>query len=360
MRQYQDLLRRVVGQGDVQFEPRTQEYILGVSSALSNYDMKEGFPLVTTKNVPPRLPFEEVLWKLRGEKNIKSLVERDIHIWDANGFDRHLKKQGLKDKIPKHSLEWNEEFAKYKDRIKTDADFAIQAGDLGPVYGYQWRHGFHRPDGKEIDQLKNVITEIKNKPGSRYHILNAWNPSDLPEMALGPCPFWHQFTVYGNSLDLTMAQRSCDVFLGVPFNIAQDAFFANLVAQETGLDPRFFNHLLVNVHSYLGVPPRANFWTNPENVIKFQKKFNSITKREDYLDLRENYLTNAGPEKEGSERKDHIPFILEQLSKEPRPLPQIQLSHGDFFEMIKKPAKEIAMITDYNPHKWDSRAEMAV
>ncbi len=360
MEQYHNLLKRVIGQGDVQFEPRTQEYILGVSSALSNYDLREGFPLVTTKNVPPRLPFEEVLWKLRGEKNVRPLVERDVHIWDANAFDRHLKRQGLKDKIPKHSLEWNEEFAKYQGRIKTDAEFASDAGDLGPVYGYQWRHGFHQPDGKEIDQLKKVISEIKNRPGSRYHILNAWNPSDLPEMALGPCPFWHQFTVYGKSLDLTMVQRSCDVFLGVPFNIAQDAFFANLVAQETGLDPRFFNHLLVNVHSYLGVPPRANFWTNPDNVTEFQKKFNSITKREDYLDLRENYLINSGPEKEGSERKDHIPFILEQLSKEPRSLPQIQLSSGDFFELIKKPAKEIATITEYNPHKWDSRAEMAV
>ncbi len=360
MEQYHNLLKRVVGQGDVQFEPRTQEYILGVSSALSSYDMREGFPLVTTKNVPPRLPFEEVLWKLRGEKNVRPLVERDIHIWDANAFDRYLKNQGLKDKIPKHSLEWNEEFVKYQSRIKTDAEFAEMAGDLGPVYGYQWRHGFHRQDGKEIDQLKNVLESIKSRPGSRYHVLNAWNPSDLPEMALGPCPFWHQFTVYGNNLDLTMVQRSCDVFLGVPFNIAQDAFFANLVAQETGTNPRFFNHSLVNVHSYLGVPPRADFWTNPENVKEFQNRFNSITKREDYLDLRESYLTKAGPEKIGSERKDHIPFILEQLSKEPRPLPQIQLSRGDFFDLINKPVKEIATITGYYPHKWDSRAEMAV
>ena len=358
MKQYHDLLKRVLGEGDVQYEPRTQEYILGVSAALSTYDLREGFPLVTTKNVPPRLPFEEVLWKLRGGRNVKPLVDRDIHIWDANAFDRYLKKQSLREKFPKHSSEWNEEFVRYQARIKTDPVFAAEAGDLGPVYGYQWRHGFKRGD-KEVDQLKNMLVAMKEKPGSRYHVLNAWNPSDLPDMALGPCPFWHQFTIYGKEMDLTMVQRSCDVFLGVPFNIAQDSFLAHLVAQETGKQPRFFHHSLVNVHSYLGVPPRANFWTEGDNVVEFQRRFSSINRREDYLDLRDWYLSRAGSESAGNEKKDHVPFILTQLSKEPRGLPTIAVASAPFFDLIEKPANEVATVSGYSPHKWDSKAEMA-
>jgi len=359
MWQYHDLLKRVIGEGTVQFEPRTQEYTIGVSAAQSIYDLRDGFPLVTTKNVPPRLPFEEVLWKLRGEHGVKSFVDRGIRIWDANAFDRHLKKTGQGINFPKHSEAWNTGFERYKQRLETDSEFAATAGDLGPVYGYQWRHGFRRADGTEIDQLKNLIGNIREKPGSRYHILDAWNPSDLPEMALPPCPFWHQFTVYGKEMDLTMIQRSCDVFLGVPFNIAQDALLAHLVAQEVGLNPRFFNHSLINVHSYLGVAPRANFWMNSDKVTEFQTKFNGITRREDYLDLRDWYLNSAGPESEGNERKDHVPFILEQLSKEPRDLPKIAIASGNLLDLIERPAKEVATVTGYNPHKWDSRAWMA-
>lgn len=359
MRQYQNLLKRVVGEGTVQFEPRTQEYTIGVSAAQSIYDLREGFPLVTTKKIVPRLPFEEVLWKMRGEHSVASLVKRGLRFWDANAFDRHLKKSGKSSEVPKHSEDWHREFESYQKRLETDPEFASSAGDLGPVYGYQWRHGFKKSDGTEIDQLRKLIRGIKEKPGSRYHILDAWNPSDLDEMALPPCPFWHQFTVYGNEMDLTMVQRSCDVYLGVPFNIAQDSLLAHLVAQETGLKPRFFNHSLVNVHAYLGVAPRANFWTDPENVAEFQRRFNAITDRQDYVDLRKWYVEKAGDEGKGQETKDHMPFILEQLSKEPRPLPTIQITPGNLFDLIEKPAKEVAKITGYDPHDWDSKAWMA-
>ena len=147
--------------------------------------------------------------------------------------------------------------------------------------------------------------------------------------------------------------------MGVPFNIAQDSFLANLVAQETGKDPRFFNHSLVNVHAYLGVPPRANFWTDRENVDEFQRRFNSISAREDFLELRDWYLARAEPESLGNERKDHIPFILEQLSKEPRRLPIIELVQGNLLDLIERPAKEIVTVKGYDPHKWDAKAEMA-
>lgn len=361
MQQYHTLFREILGRGDVQFEPRTEEYILGISAWHSTYDLRKGFPLTTTKKVPPRLPFEEVFWKLRGERNVKSLVDRKIHFWSANAFDRHLKNSGLNAAFPKHTPAWNSEFAKYKQKLEDDPTFAATAGDLGPVYGYQWRHGFER-EGREFDQLVSLLQDIKKRPGSRYHILNAWNPSDLPDMALGPCPFWHQFTIYGSMMDLTMVQRSCDVFLGAPFNLAQDSLLLHMVARETGYTPRFFNHTPLNAHAYLGVQPRSNFWINADNVTEFQRRFSAIgaDDRNSYLELRAWYLGEAGPESEGNERKDHVPFMLEQLSKEPGSLPTIHfLNDVPLLEAIQRPTDELVSVTNYNPAIWDSKATMA-
>jgi len=358
MKQYHDLLKQILGRGDVEYEPRTKTHTIGISGAFSVYDLREGFPLMTTKNVPPRLPFEEVLWKLRGERNVKGLVDRNVHIWTANAFDRHLREKDLREEIPKHSQRWNEEFDSYKERIATDPEFASTAGDLGPVYGYQWRH-WRGPRGGEVDQLTNLLNNIREKPGSRYHALSSWNVGELSEMALGPCPFWHQFSVYGDNIDLTMVQRSCDVFLGVPFNITQDALLLELVARETGLKPRFFKHMPINVHDYLGVSPRSDFWDNQGNISEFQRRFREVTDRDGYSKLKDWYLENAPAESKGNENKDHTPFILEQLSKEPRALPRIELADIPLLEAIHKSALEIATITGYKPHKWDSKATMA-
>lgn len=359
MEQYHELLKEILGRGDVQFEPRTREYIMGISSWQSTYDLRDGFPLITTKNVPPRLPFEELFWKLRGERNVKGLVDRNVHIWTANAFDRYLKSNDLSGEFPKHSKEWNEEFERYSQKIAKDSEFAKESGDLGPVYGYQWRH-WRNSQGEEVDQLVNLLKGIKERPGSRYHILSSWNVGDLPDMALGPCPFWHQFSVFGDNIDLTMVQRSCDVFLGVPFNIAQDSLLAHLVAEETGFQPRLFNHSYVNVHAYLGVPPRADFWTDEKNVEEFQSRFGRIRKKYEYLNLRDWYLENAPPESEGNEKKDHIPFILEQLSKPPRELPSLEILNDlPLLEAIHMPPLEVVEVEGYEPHRWSSRASMA-
>ena len=179
-------------------------------------------------------------------------------------------------------------------------------------------------------------------------------------MALGPCPFWHQFSIFGEDMDLTMVQRSCDVFLGVPFNIAQDSLLLYLIANETGFQPRFFNHSYVNVHSYLGVPPRSDFWVEDGNVREFQKKFRKIKDREYYLRLKEWYLGTAPNETEGNERKDHIPFILEQLSKLPAQLPSIIKTRiAPLTELINTSPMDCVEITGYNPFSWDSKANMA-
>jgi len=179
-------------------------------------------------------------------------------------------------------------------------------------------------------------------------------------MALGPCPFWHQFSVFGENMDLHMVQRSCDVFLGVPFNIAQDSLLAHMVANEVGLNPRYFIHTYVNVHAYLGVPPRADFWTDKENVKEFQKRFNIVEDISEYLQLKEWYIEVAPEESTGNERKDHIPFILEQLSKPHRDLPSLRIKKDvSLLEAIEMPAKKYAEIVEYNPDKWDAKAMMA-
>ncbi len=371
MKQYHDLLKEILTKGEVQYEPRTEEYILGIPGFQRVYDLREGFPLMTTKNVPIRLPAEELFWKLRGERSVKSLFDRTVHIWDANAFQKYLQNNGLDKEIPKHTKRWAEEFEAWKERLSKGKE----DGDLGPVYGYQWRH-WKKPifvkghaegiewvpdqwEVKEVDQLEKLLKGIKEKPGSRYHILNAYNVGDLSDMALGPCPFWHQFTVYGNSLDLHMVQRSCDTFLGIPFNIAQDSLLAHLVARETGLEARRFIHTTVNTHIYLGVPPRSDFWTNPANVTEFQMRVDNISGKVDYKEVRDWYLIKAPIERELDVGKDHIPDVLTQLAKKPRDLPTLILENIPLYDAIEKPAEEIVRVSDYNPHKWKTNSQMA-
>ena len=358
MQQYHNLLSRIIQDGDVVFEPRTQTSIIQVPSGLSSYDLREGFPLVTTKYVKPKLPAEELLWKLRGEDNIASLVGRDVHFWTANAFDRHLKTTGRSREVPKHSSRWNDEFAAYDQRVRDDPAFAKEHGKLGPVYGHQWRH-LNDHHGGEIDQLVRLISNLKKSPHGRYHTLNAWDEADLPEMALGPCPFWHQFTASNGQLDLTVAQRSCDTYLGVPFNIAQDALLLHLVAAEVGMEPRSLEHVTINTHLYLGVSPRADFWNNPGNVAEFKRGFGEVGDKEEYRRLREWYLEQAGPESEGNERKDHMPFVLEQLAREPRTLPTLTLKDVPLFDAIHLPAEDVFELNGYDPHRWKSKAVMA-
>jgi thymidylate synthase len=354
MEQYHRLLREILENGNVQFEPRTEEFILGISGWQSHYDLSEGFPLVTTKNVPPRLPFEELFWKLKGERSVKSLFDKNVHIWDANAFQHYLKREGLEENISKHTEKWVDEFEKWKKKLITGKE----NGDLGPVYGFQWRHWINK-DGKEIDQLEKLIDGIREKPGSRYHILNAYNVGDLSEMALGPCPFWHQFTVYDDQLDLHMVQRSCDTFLGVPFNIAQDSLLLKMVAEETGLNARKFIHTTNNTHLYLGVPPRSNFWLESENVQEFQEKVKSVSERKEYKDVRNWYLSRTSEEDDINYGKDHIPDVLTQLAKRPRDLPKIGLNQTSIYDAIEKNVGNVVSVREYRPHRWKTNSIMA-
>ena len=199
MQQYHDLMRHVLEHGD-QKSDRTGTGTLSVFGWQMRFDLAQGFPLLTTKKLHTRSIIHELLWFLRGETNIRYLKENGVSIWD----------------------EW-----------------ADGNGDLGPVYGHQWRHWPAR-NGQEIDQITQLIDNLKHNPDSRRHIVSAWNPADIPQMKLPPCHALFQFYVANDRLSCQLYQRSADIFLGVPFNIASYALFTLMVAQVCGYRPGEF------------------------------------------------------------------------------------------------------------------------
>ncbi len=244
MKQYLDLLQHVLKNG-VKREDRTGVGTIGTFGYQMRFDLSENFPLLTTKKVFTRGIIHELLWFIKGETNIKYLVDNNVRIWNEWPFQHYLKEQGLEDKYPKYSDTWSEKMQEFVEKIKTDNDFAQKWGDLGPVYGKQWR------DFNGVDQIKNLIEGINNEPHSRRHIISAWNPVDVPKMALPPCHCLFQFYVSEGKLSCQLYQRSCDIFLGVPFNIASYSLFTMMVAQVCGLKPGEFVHTLGDAHIYL-------------------------------------------------------------------------------------------------------------
>jgi thymidylate synthase len=249
MRSYLDLLDHVLTHGHRK-EDRTGTGTLSVFGAQTRFDLADGFPLLTTKKLHTRSIIHELLWFLRGETNVRSLQENGVTIWD----------------------EW-----------------ADASGDLGPVYGQQWR-SWAAPGGQSIDQLADLIALLKSSPHSRRLVVSAWNPADVPRMALPPCHCLFQFYVgAGNRLSCQLYQRSADLFLGVPFNIASYALLTHMVAQVTGHLPGEFIHTFGDLHLYLNhvdqarlqlarAPrPRPRLQLNPAITDLFSFQFNDIS-----------------------------------------------------------------------------------
>jgi thymidylate synthase len=209
MKQYLDFLQDILHNGTKK-EDRTGTGTVSVFGRQMRFDLEEGFPLVTTKKLHLKSIIHELLWFLKGDTNIAYLKENKVRIWD----------------------EW-----------------ADEDGNLGPVYGHQWR-SWTAPNGETIDQITNVISDIKNNPDSRRLIVSAWNPSDIPNMALPPCHLLFQFYVADGKLSCQLYQRSADSFLGVPFNIASYALLTMMVAQVTGLKLGEFVHTVGDAHIY--------------------------------------------------------------------------------------------------------------
>lgn len=233
MKQYLELIQEVIDTGTIK-EDRTGTGTISKFFSHKIYDLSEGFPLVTTKKVHTRSIIHELLWFISGDTNIKYLVDNDVKIWNEWPYEIYKNSEDYK----------GESLDEFVEKIKNDIGFATKHGELGPVYGKQWR------DFGGYDQLTNIIEKIKTDPNSRRLILSAWNPPEIPDMALPPCHMLFQFYVSNGELSLQLIQRSGDVFLGVPFNIASYSLLLMMVAQVTGLKPGKFIHVIGDTHIY--------------------------------------------------------------------------------------------------------------
>ncbi len=289
MKQYLDLMQYVLDNGTKK-EDRTGTGTLSVFGRQMRFNLEEGFPLLTTKRVHHKAIIHELIWFIRGDTNIKYLVENDIKIWNEWPFQKYLQTNNLEQEYPKYSDAWQKKLLEFIDQIKKDPVFAQKWGDLGPVYGKQWRNF------NGVDQLKNIIERIKTKPHDRRLIITAWNPAEVDNMALPPCHCLFQFYVNDEKLSCQLYQRSCDIFLGVPFNIASYALLTMMVAQATNLKPGDFIWTGGDIHLYL----------------------------------------------------NHLNQVKEQLSREPKPLPIINLNPRvkSLFDF----KYEDFELNNYNPH----------
>lgn len=236
MQQYLDLCKHILDNGETR-KDRTGTGTISTFGYQMRFNLQEGFPLLTTKKVFYRGIFEELLWFLSGSTNIKPLVDKKVGIWNEWPYKDYTNSKDYK----------GETLEEFVEKIRNDQEFADKYGNLGPVYGKQWR------DFNGVDQIKELIENIKNDPFSRRHMVVAYNPAEVKDMALPPCHSLFQFYVSadGKKLSCQLYQRSGDVFLGVPFNIASYSLLLAMVAQVCGLEPYEFVHTFGDAHIYL-------------------------------------------------------------------------------------------------------------
>ena len=289
MKQYLELCRHVLDTG-VDKMDRTQTGTRSVFGYQMRFDLQEGFPLLTTKKTAFRLIVSELLWFLKGDTNVKTLIEERNPIWDEWAFEQWVESEeydgpdmtnfghrAQEDEAFKK--EYDKQMARFKELVTTNEGFACKYGDLGPVYGRQWR-SWQGANGEVVDQIANVIESLKTNPNSRRHVVTAWNPAEVDDMALPPCHMLFQFYVADGKLSCQLYQRSADIFLGVPFNIASYALLTQLIAEEVGLEVGEFVHTLGDAHIYSNHFEQVNMQLQreprPLPTVKIHKEGKSI------------------------------------------------------------------------------------
>lgn len=303
MKQYLDLLRHTLENGvdrdngtniqDRSYDPTAQVATRGIFWYQFRCDLSEGFPLLTTKKVFTRMILHELLWFLSGDTNIRYLVENKVPIWNEWPFQSYLKETWQADKFETYSEDWKKAMDEFIQRIIEDDEFAAKWGDLWPIYGFQWRNF----NGEWVDQIKDAIHKIKNNPGSRRNLVVAYNPAQATAAKWPPpCHSLFQFNVIEGKLSCQLYQRSVDIFLGLPFNIASYSFLVHMMAQVCDLEVGDFVHTSWDAHIY-------------------HNQFDAVN---------------------------------EQLSRDPRPLPTLHLNPDvkDIFDFTYDDFE----IRDYDPH----------
>lgn len=297
-KQYLELAQKILNEG-IEKSDRTGTGTKSIFGYQMRFDLQKGFPLLTTKKTAFGLIKSELLWFLKGDTNIRYLLENNNHIWDEWAFERYIKSEDYQGPdmtdFGRRALEdegfnklYQTELAAFREMVLTDDAFAGVYGELGNIYGSQWRH-WKTSKGETIDQIKDVIEMIKTTPDSRRLIVSAWNPEDVPNMALPPCHTLFQFFVADGKLSCQLYQRSADVFLGVPFNIASYALLTHLIANETGLEVGEFIHTFGDAHLYLNHLDQIKeqlsreVYELPELIIKTPEKSIFDMEKEDII-----------------------------------------------------------------------------
>ncbi len=318
----------------------------------NSYDLREGFPLLTTKKMAVKSIIRELLWFLKGDTNIKPLEDYNVPIWRGNAFEHNLPKMAEEGVFPKgivkYSPDWDKAMLEYAQKIKESPEFAGRFGDAGPIYGRQWRKWryFDEKQGKlvEIDQLGRVLNNMRKNPDGKKHLVTAWNPGDVPDMSLPPCHVMFQMTSNDEGeMDLQLYQRSCDQFLGVPFNIASYAMLTQIIAQEIGLTPRRFVHTFGDAHFYTGLEKRGQWYK--ENLKILQEKIEHVHSPSEHLDILD-WVNKNAPKDANEEKYDHVTAILEQLSRTPRKIPVLKIAKKPFDELTI----DDIVFEGYDPH----------
>jgi thymidylate synthase len=284
-KQYQSLLQDIINNG-VEKKDRTGTGTISVFGRQIRHKMSDGFPLLTTKKMAFKTMVTELLWFLRGDTNIKYLVDNGCHIWDGDAYKNYTKSFLGYEDIP--SQEW------FINEIKTNPDFANRFGDLGPIYGKQWRKWYGWRKHSLTDQIANLINDLKTNPDSRRLMVSAWNVGELDQMVLPPCHYsWQCYVREGKYLSLMWNQRSVDTFLGLPFNIASYGLLLEIIAKEVNMIPDELIGNLGDVHLY----------------------------------------------------SNHIEQAKEQISREPFQLPKLTLEHSSL-----DPVELVYKLEDYQSH----------
>ena len=275
MKAYHDLIHRVLAEG-VHKEDRTGTGTLSVFGHQMRFDLQAGFPMMTTKKLHLKSILHELIWFIRGETNIRYLCQNGVRIWDDWPYAKYKASGDFQ----------GEDIRAFAARIAEDAAFAEKWGELGPVSGHQWR-SWPGPNGA-VDQLKQVLEDLRRNPDSRRHIVSAWNPGYIDQMALPPCHAFFQFYVAEGKLSCQLYQRSADIFLGVPFNIASYALLVHFMARDLGLGVGDFVHTLGDAHIYsnhidqvklqTSREPRTlpTLWLNPDVTSLFDFTFDDV------------------------------------------------------------------------------------
>jgi len=322
MQQYLDLVDSTLSDGN--YKPnRTGVDTIASFSQQYTVDLQEGFPLLTTKDLSGfrwNSLIHEFKWYLSGEEHIRNLRE-ETGIWDAWADE-----EGRLDTA----------YGRFWRRYPVPTDGLD--GEAWPEEDHRWRN-----DDGTFDQIQYVVDTLNESPNSRRLVVSAWHPANAAVSTLPPCHYTFVFNVQGDTLNCHLTQRSGDIALGVPFNIAAYSLLTHAVAQETGFEVGEFGHTVVDAHVYCGADERGAWYA--DNLAELQQRLAAVETREEYLGVRE-WLTEAAPdEREGNERYDHVPGLLTQLSREPRSRPAI--------EIADKPLDELGFddirLTDYDP-----------